>query len=58
MDEKITCPKCKREILKEHLSLDCHAHNDTNVWRREGMGEIYEVFRTRVMEGEIKDVRT
>lgn len=51
-NEKTKCPKCKREVLKEHLNLDCHAHNDTNIWRSDVRGEIYEVFRTKVLEGE------
>lgn len=57
MDDKVKCPKCGCEVLKEHLELDCHAHNDTNVWRKSMIGEIYEVLRTKVVEGE-KDVRT
>jgi len=51
MDNKVKCPKCGCEVLKEHLNLDCHAHNDTNLWRREGKGDMYEVFRTRVVKG-------
>ena len=50
--DRVKCPKCGCETLKEHLNLDCHAHNDTNVWRRMDKREMYEVFRTKALKGE------
>ena len=50
IQDEITCDKCNCEILEEHKDLSCHAHNTKNTWRRFGMGEQHEVFRTLVID--------
>lgn len=48
----IKCKRCNSQILPENQALNCHAHNDSNLWRPLEIqgGDMFEVMRTRVIE--------
>ena len=52
MSDLINCPRCNCKIRSENLDMNCHSHNDKNLWRsEEGIGkEIFVILRTLILE--------